>query len=439
MTARKCNSNIDPQSNIGTRPRAILSQKRMFTALAFIFLIQDIGLYFSVTSDNAEISSGFAAQAVGGRRGKHTQAPAEEHFNSGKAKLTAEDLDGAIDAFLQATYFARNGYYPEAYYWLGISYMEKNDKNLDNKAVEALEKHVSQSVEEPTDAYLALAEIHLRNKRWEECENAVKSIKKYDPKTTQKVQYIYGLMEDRKGDDVTLDSSTSWGGALGQMKGYQKARELEQKQSQLSLESRRRGHYMAAEQHFRQALGDKPWSWTKVWLLYCEEKMKLQKWAEALRELMALKTSHSIGNQMRMQPARLHKDIGLCKLALGDHQGAMDHWRFALDYNKDDYEVFLQIAMLLETEHHFSSAVKYYKDFLRLREGSDDKRVSQVRDRLTSIEHMLTPNEAAPGRVKPSPYMREEMAEHSNRENQQNDQQRRQQKIIQQRQGDSGF
>jgi hypothetical protein len=117
----------------------------------------------------------------------------------------------------------------------------------------------------------------------------------------------------------------------------------------------------------------------------------------------------------------------------------MDHWRFALDYNKDDYEVFLQIAMLLETEHHFSSAVKYYKDFLRLREGSDDKRVSQVRDRLTSIEHMLSPNEAAPARVKPSPYMREEMSEHSNRENQQNDQQRRQQKIIQQRQGDSGF
>ena len=412
-------------------------KRRMIAGLTLVLFIQTSGLTIFVSSNNdSEISNGFAASAKKGRKGKYTEAPAEEHYASGKAKLKAEDLDGAIDAFLQATYFARNGYYPDAYYWLGIAYMDKGGE--DNKAVEALEKCVSQSVEEPTDAFLALAEIHLRNKRWDECDKAVKSIKKYDKKTEQKKQYIYGLMEDRKGDEVTEENNDSFRSFQG-MKGYDKGREMEKKMSKEAAEGERKMHYFAAEMHFLQALGDKPWSWTHVWLLYCEEKMKLQKWAEALRELNALKNTTSAGNVIRTPLSRLHKDIGLCELALGNHQGAMDDWRLALDYNKDDYEVHLQIGMLLESERHYSSAVKYYKEFLRLREGTKDARVQQVRDRITRIEQMLNPNEAAPQRPKPSPYMREETNKYNIRQDGVTDQRRRQLKMQQQREGDSGF
>lgn len=347
-----------------------------------------------------EQNSGLVAEAKMGRKGKYTESPSEQHFAEGKARLKAEDLDGAIDSFLQATYFARNGYYPDAYYWLGVAYMDKKE---DKKAVEAFEKNVAQSVEEPTDTFLALAEIHLRNKRWDECTAAVRSIKKYDRKTTQKIQYIYGLMEDKKGESVEYKEPNYMKG-----KAYEKGNEFMKTQSIQQMEGQRRQHFAASEQHFQQALGEKPWSWTHVWVLYCEAKMKQQKWQEALRELNALLKSDGIGNQVRMPLSRVHKDIGFCQLAIGNHQGALDNWRTALDYDKNDAEVWLQIGMLLEAEKHYSSAVSYYKEFARLREGTDDKRLQQVRDRLTKIEHMLNPNETVPTVAKPSPYMRQQ-------------------------------
>jgi len=374
------------------------------------------------------------AEAKVGRRGKFTEQPSEENYKSGLAKMKAEDLDGAIDAFLQATYFARNGYYPDAYYWLGVCYMDKRE---DNKALEALNKCLQQSVEENVDCLIAIAEIHLRNKRWDECEAAVRSIKQYDRKTTQKIQFIYGLMEDKRADSVEAKESTS-GFPKGPGWG-DKAKEFAQKQSVQAMENERKYHLAKAEGHFLNALGQRPWTWTKAWLYYAESKMKQQKFQEALRELNALLNSNSIGNQLRMPSARMHKDIGFCRLAIGDHQGAIDNWHRALDYNKNDPEPWLQLGMLLESEKHFSSAIKDYKEFLRLLEGSNDPRVSQVRDRVLRIEHMLNPNETAPQRAKPSGYMRYQLDGIMQGENQQQDAQRRQQQQQQQQKGESGF
>jgi tetratricopeptide (TPR) repeat protein len=368
--------------------------------LAFVYEASGVAWAPNLNSDAVPGGEAFIASAKMGRKGKYSEAPAEEHFIRGKQKMKAEDLEGAIDAFLQATYFARNGFYPEAYYWLGICYM---DTNQDNKAVEALEKHVAQSVEEPTDAFLALAEIHLRNKRWDECEKAVKSIKKYDEKTTQKIEYIYGLMEDKQADNVEYQEPKVMPG-----KAYEKGNEMNRKMARDRQENERKRHLMNAEAHYERALGKKPWTWTKVWVLYCETKMKLQKWQEALRELNKLFDSKSLGNQIRMPLARIHKDIGFCRLAIGDHQSALDNWRTALDYDKNDAEVWLQIGMLLEAEKHYSSAVSYYKEFARLKDGTDDKRLQEVRDRLIRIDHMLNPNETAPTFAKPSQYMQKE-------------------------------
>src|ERR1700683_5314297 len=69
--------------------------------------------------------------------GKNTVEPSAENFELGLSRYKAHDLDGAIDAFLQAIYFNRSTYYPQAYYWLGVCYQ---DKKLDAKAIEALKK-----------------------------------------------------------------------------------------------------------------------------------------------------------------------------------------------------------------------------------------------------------------------------------------------------------
>lgn len=406
---------------------SVISTKRIVPALVVAVVFQT-----ATISIAPEFNNSFVAWAKGGRKGKYSEKPAEEHFIRGKQQLKAEDLDGAIDSFLQATYFARNGYYPEAYYWLGVAYMDKLTE--DKKAVEAFEKNVQQSVEEPTDTFLALAEIHLRNKRWDECEAALRNIKKYDEKTTQKIEFVYGLMEDKKADSVEYEEPKVM---LG--KAYEKGNQKNREMAKLNMESKRKNHLISSESHFMRALGQKPWTWTKVWLYYCEAKMKQQKWQDALRELTALQNSKVLGNQIRMPLGRLHKDIGFCRLAIGDHQGALDNWRTALDVDKKDAEVWLQIGMLLEAEKHYSSAATYYKEFARLKEGTDDVRLQQVRDRLTKIDQLLNPNETTPTHAKPSQYMRTQYDGIEQQEGQVKYQRQKKQQQVQQNLENSPF
>src|SRR5581483_2744387 len=138
----------------------VLSKTRILSALAAWLAMQTFCLimpgYFAVQQSFLPLS-GSIAWAKLGRKGKYTESEPERLYHEGERRLKNDDLDGAIDAFLQATYFARNGYYPEAYYWLGIAYMGKG--NQDNKAIEALEKAVAQAVEEDTEALIAIAEI----------------------------------------------------------------------------------------------------------------------------------------------------------------------------------------------------------------------------------------------------------------------------------------
>ena len=274
----------------------------------------------------------------------------------------------------------------------------------------------------------------MRNKRWDECQAALRNIKKYDEKTTQKIEFVYGLMEDKRADSVEYKEPKVM---LG--KAYDKGNQKNREMAKQAMENERKQHLMSSESHFLRALGQKPWNQTRVWLYYCESKMKQQKWQEALRELNALFDSKVLGNQVRMPLARMHKDIGVCRLAIGDHQGAMDNWRTALDYNKNDFEVWLQIGMLLESERHFSSAVSYYKEFLRLRDGTDDNRLGEVRNRLTTIEHMLNPNETTPTHAKPSQYMRTQYDGIEQQENQVKYQRHKQQQQVQQNLENSPF
>src|SRR5277367_5258668 len=98
-----------------------------------------------------------------GHHGKSTAEPSQENFEEGQSRYKAKELDGAIDSFLQAIYFSRNGYNPSAYFWLGLTYYDKGGQ--DQKAIDALTKCCEQSLKFEPDAHYLLGELYLRNKR----------------------------------------------------------------------------------------------------------------------------------------------------------------------------------------------------------------------------------------------------------------------------------
>ena len=62
-----------------------------------------------------ESASTQLSPAYGKTSSKNTKDPSEKNARLGKQLYEKGDYDGAIDALLQATYFARNGYAPEAF------------------------------------------------------------------------------------------------------------------------------------------------------------------------------------------------------------------------------------------------------------------------------------------------------------------------------------
>ncbi len=58
---------------------------------------------------------------------ENTSGPAMKNYKVGLKCNEKKDYDGAIDAELQAIYYSRNGYFPDAYYQLGLAYQSKED------------------------------------------------------------------------------------------------------------------------------------------------------------------------------------------------------------------------------------------------------------------------------------------------------------------------
>ncbi len=243
--------------------------------------------------------------------GKNTVEPAKQNFELGLAKYKEHDLDGAIDAFLQAIYFTRNSYNPEAYYWLGVSYQ---DKNLDAKAIEALKKGVEQSIKPMPEAHIHLAELYLRNNRLDEADyEASKALTDYHGPGPQ-AHNIMGLISDKRGD------------------------------------------LRRAQDEYVEALGDPPWRYTEAWMNYAENLMKQKEWGSAITQLRNMLNHNK--PLKGIDPQRIYLDIGICLLAKGDHQGAMDNWHEVLNYNPTNAAAHLQLALLLDSERHWSAAVK---------------------------------------------------------------------------------
>jgi tetratricopeptide (TPR) repeat protein len=296
---------------------------------------------------------------------KNTKDPADKNCKLGKELYKKGDYDGAIDALLQSTYFARNGYAPEAFYYLGLAYKAKGQ---DLKAVDALTHHLQQTIEKAAPGHLALCQVYTR-------------LKTFD-KANEQIVMAFGDSEYK--DPIYPDLFVAQG-------------ELNEAQ----------GNFGGACDCYLRALGDHKSQWDRYypWIRYAECLMKLKDWIKAYSTLTEMtKTSNPL---VGIKYDRVYLDMGICMLTKGSHQGAIENWHKALEYEPDNKEVHLQLAMLFEAEKHLSSAVKEYRHFIRCsKDEVDGPRRRQVEQRIATIEQKLAVENVAPSPTNLSPYMR---------------------------------
>ncbi|MBS1993108.1 MAG: tetratricopeptide repeat protein [Cyanobacteria bacterium SZAS LIN-2] len=308
------------------------------------------------------LAPGFAGPALAKKNDENTSGASEKNYKLGLKAFERGDYDGAVDAQLQAIYFSRNGYQPQAYYQLGLAYQAKKDYV---KAYEALSKSTSQAMDKANEAHLALAQV---------CT----SLKKFDEATQEQAKAFEGVPY-KKG--------------LWYRCKFQQASNLDAW-----------GKNEAACGCYTEALGEEPWHTWEPWIRYAECLMKLKNWVEAYQTLDKMLTTTATVKGLDFE--RVHLDMGICALAKGNHQGALDNWHRVLEYNPDNKEAHLQLGLLLDSEQHLSSAITEYKYFIRMAGADDPLRVKQVETRIALLEQQLGKVDPPPAPVAPSPYMR---------------------------------
>jgi tetratricopeptide (TPR) repeat protein len=290
-----------------------------------------------------------------------TELPSDQNFRKGKERYNSGDYDGAIDSFLQSVYFARNNYQPVANLWLGKAYMMKHE---DFKAIDSFKKAIEQSLSGNVEAHVLLGEVYLRCSR--------------DEEAMTQASYALSDAEGRCPEGHNL---------MGKVNIF-------------------RENYGGAIGDFENALGDKPWTYTEAWMNLAECMMKVKNYVGALQQFKGMIDSYK--KLVGINYQQIHLDIGLCLLAKGDHQGAIDNWHETLDYNVGNAEAHLQLAMIYDAENHIQSSIDEYKQYIRY--SSDANKVQRAKMRIQLLEQKLIPTEA-PTAPRPSPYMRQQMEE----------------------------
>ncbi len=327
--------------------------------LTSTILLLSLTLSFSVT---------YFVQPCGAKvKAPNTEDPMVKNHDLGMAFIAKGDWDSAIDAFLQSVYFARNNYAPDSYHFLGVSYMAKGQ---DLKAIEAGKKSVEQSTGGAFKTHILLAELYLRNKRLDEADAECSAAMNADSHTEENLRghYLYGRVFEAR--------DSPW-------------------QAQLQYE---------------YALGDKPWTFTDAWMAYTELMMKQKNWVAAIAQFNDMIKSEKVLKGMNYP--HLYLDLGICLLAKGDHQGAMQNWHKGLSLNMAEPDIHLQLGMMFDAEKHISSAIKEYKEFVRY--SVDQRKIAKAKQRLEMLEQMVAPPEA-PYQVKPSPAMRKQQEQENGR------------------------
>lgn len=296
-----------------------------------------------------------------------TAGPSIDNFNEGMRKLKEGDVDGAIDGFKQAVYFARNNYYPNGYYWLGVAYFEKNTKEDDIKCIDAVKHCIKQSMDHVPNAWLLLAETYLRDNNLDEAEMTVKTaVTEYrSAEKAGMAHWIYGqIMEKKNANDE-------------------------------------------AYRHYAEAISQYP-GLTKAQVSMAEVDMKQKRWPQAMKQWTFILAN--AGEFLKNVPVqKVYVNRGRCFLAKGDHQSAIDDWHKCLELNPDNADAHLELAKILDSEDHLTSAIKEYKEFIRT--GNDQFSVTRAKERIAFLEQKLQPPETDPERAKPSLEMRREAAE----------------------------
>jgi len=299
-------------------------------------------------------------QAQAKEKAPLTQDPMMKNYLIGLDFVKKGDWDGAIDALLQSVYFARNSYAPLSYYWLGVSYEAKHQ---DLKAIEAAKKYVEQGTGSVANGHLLLAELYIRNDRLDEAEGEC--------------------------TDAISDAGLTPTGARGHF-WYGKIFEA-------------RKEYAEADDQYMLALGDPPWTYYEAWEAHAEIAMKNKDWSSAYTLFNSMLTSeHKLKG---FDIVKCYRNMGVCLVNKGDHQGALLNWHKALDFNQTDADTHLELGIMFDSEIHMQSAIDEYKQYIRF--GQDPMKVAKAKERVLMLEQKLNPTEA-PYVAKPSPYIRKQ-------------------------------
>lgn len=296
---------------------------------------------------------------------KSSVAPAEDNMKEGLVHMRKGNYEAAADSFQQAIYFSRANYNPDAWKLLGLAHKAMRNNA---KAIEALTTHLKQTTEKSPDAHLDLAEIYINMK---DLDTARKHIDKaYQEQTlaagTYRQKYMFGLMHE-KIDDA---QGKAGGSAIGFYNG---------------------------------AINEKP-TFTPAWLGKGRVQVKAEDYNNALKTYREILDKGPLLRNVNFE--ELYYNMGQCMYKRGDHQGALDRWRMALEANPESYDAHLALATMFDEERHYSSAVKEYEATLRILPPDNPERQKIMR-RMQWLA-LQTKQVEAPAEVRPSPSMRQE-------------------------------
>lgn len=318
-------------------------------------IILIVCLFSGILGDNPQA-------ALAKKREKNTAGAAEDNFNEGMKRFKSGDIDGAIDSYLQAIYFARNNYNPGAEFWVGECYKIKSEWS---KAIEHFKLHLEQNMGPSVDGHIELGYCYIATNR---------------------------------DMDAMNEFFTAMGQAMGPCpKAHNALGKLYEKQ----------GKFREATEQYRDALGNPPWTYLEAWMNMAECYIKMKDWGSAFNQYQQMIESEKL-KYSKDDLQKMYNNMGLCMLAKGDHEGALRKWRECLSMNPANAQAHLNLAMMFDQESHISSAIDEYKQFVRL--APKDEKVASVKDRLEALNQKIRPAEPVSS-AKPTPYMRQQSAE----------------------------
>lgn len=325
-------------------------RKSLISALSLAIAISSI----CVVAPDADARSRFD---------KATAEPSEENFKQGMKLIKEKNYEAAIDSFQQAVYFSRNHYNPNALKMLGLCQKAMRQYT---KAIQTFQDQLKQTTDHEPDVWIDLAECYIELKDFDNARRCIdKSFQEaVGGKTDERQRYAQGEMYEKMGD------------------------------------------YHQALSFYDTALDQKP-LYTDAWMGRARMNVLLKNYNEALKDYRGMLEKNPFLKGLDYN--ELYYNMGTCFYKRGDHQGALDHWRMALDYNQDNPDTHLALAKMLDEEQHISSAIKEYQATLRTLPKESATR-PKVEKRLLYLEQLLQPKDSTPV-IRPSPTMRREAEE----------------------------